>query len=258
MSNRFGCQRIMNLSTVTGFVAGSLQFVVAAYALRLNRLFGTARVGWSLFCAFFLLSLLHLSQVITPAQATLSFETEVEVIYALVSMLLLTGMIHLETLLKERNRLQQKEQEIRAELENEVKKKTAYLTRAIEGLQAEIDERKRVESMMQSTDFALRAASNQLELAGMASSALQSAGPLLRSTASVIARVAANLEQAEELTPAERKNLLKELSAAQSYLAELDVVQHNYARLAETNPVPGIAGSWDRIMSHTPEGQLSV
>jgi len=34
------------------FITGALQFIVAAYALRLNRIFGTARVGWSLFWPF--------------------------------------------------------------------------------------------------------------------------------------------------------------------------------------------------------------
>ena len=45
------------------FIASALQFLVAGYALRLNRIFGTARVGWSLFWAFSLLALLHLISI---------------------------------------------------------------------------------------------------------------------------------------------------------------------------------------------------
>ena len=40
--------------------AGLLQFAVACYALRLNRLFGATRVGWSLFAAFSAMALLRL------------------------------------------------------------------------------------------------------------------------------------------------------------------------------------------------------
>jgi hypothetical protein len=39
-----------------------MQLVVGGYALRLNRLFGTAKVGWPLFCAA-LPALLHLVQI---------------------------------------------------------------------------------------------------------------------------------------------------------------------------------------------------
>jgi hypothetical protein len=46
-------------------ISGLLQFAVAGYALRLNRIFGTARVGWSLFWAFSLLALLHVVQSAT-------------------------------------------------------------------------------------------------------------------------------------------------------------------------------------------------
>ena len=66
--------------------------------------------------------------------------------YALISLLLLTGMAHIEALFKERLRLEQEEVRLRAGLEAEVEKKTAHLMRAIEVLQAEIDERKRMEA----------------------------------------------------------------------------------------------------------------
>lgn len=187
----------MNASTLTAFAAGGLQFVVAAYALRLNRLFGTARVGWSLFCAFTLLALLHVAQILKPVQGVVSLETEVEVIYALVSLLLLTGMVHLETLLKERQRMEQKEQQLRVELEQEVKKKTAYLTRAIEELQAEIDERKRMESAMETTDFELKAASRQIELAGLANSVLHMAGELLSDIHQAVERISSRMRNSK-------------------------------------------------------------
>ncbi|MDR3455838.1 MAG: hypothetical protein P4N60_00210 [Verrucomicrobiae bacterium] len=130
-------------------VAGLMQFVVAGYALRLNRTFGPDRVGWSLFAAFSLLALLHLAQSTAVFNAGEQSAVTMETTYALISLLLLTGMAHIESLFKERLRLEQEEARLRAGLETEVQKKTAHLTRAIEALQAEIDERKRMEAEVQ-------------------------------------------------------------------------------------------------------------
>jgi hypothetical protein len=134
----------MNLHDLLNLVAGGLQFVVAGYALRLNRVFGPARVGWSLFCAFSLLALLHLFQSVPVSHAEQQSAITLEVIYSLISLLLLAGLAHIEALFKERLRFEQEELRLRAGLEAEVQKKTAYLTRAIEALQDEIDEHKLV------------------------------------------------------------------------------------------------------------------
>jgi len=136
----------MNIPDSMNVVAGLMQFVVAGYALRLNRVFGPARVGWSLFCAFALLALLHLAQTMNVFATGEQSVATLEAMYALISLLLLTGMAHIETLFKERARLEREEIRLRASLEAEVQKKTIHLTRAIEALQAEIDERKRMEA----------------------------------------------------------------------------------------------------------------
>ena len=267
----------MTTSTFAGFLAGALQFIVALYALRLNRLFGTVRVGWSLCCAFALLALLHLAQLLKPVHAVVSMETEVEVVYALISVLLLTGMIHLESLLKERTRIEQREQQLRAELELEVKKKTEYLTRAIEGLQAEIDERKRMETVVQTTDFELRAVARQIEMAKTANNVLQCAGPLLDEALQTASRVTSQLQQSQtnrlprmgifirehgvkakrlsthqpegqnfaeqvaqwsEQLITEQKQLLHELRSIQINLGNLATMQQNYVRLADSSTAP--------------------
>lgn len=124
------------------------QLGVAAYAMRLTRLFGTTRVGWSLFWSFLLLALLHAFQAVTEYQASSMFEIKIEVVYALVSLLLLIGLIHLDTILKQRLWVENEERRMRNELENEVKKKTEHLTRAIEELHLEIDERRRAEEQI--------------------------------------------------------------------------------------------------------------
>lgn len=171
----------MDFTTVMGFVAGTLQFIVAGYALRLNRLFGTRRVGWSLFWAFLLLALLHLMQSIMKGGFGAEIGVKVDIMNALISMLLLIGMVHLEALLKERRRVEKEEQRMRLELESEVRKKTTYLMRAIEQLQAEMDERKRVESEAQTVRWELTAVSRQAEMAKIASKVLHSVCQILKS-----------------------------------------------------------------------------
>src|ERR1035438_571713 len=149
---------------VMGFVTGALQFSVAGYALRLNRIFGMARVGWSLFWAFSLLALLHWRQPIAFFNTGATLGVEIDVMYSLISLLLLTGMVHIETLLKERLRREQEEERLRSGLESQVKQKTAHLTRAIEELQSEIDGRKRVEAEVEKTHKELLTASRRARI----------------------------------------------------------------------------------------------
>jgi prefoldin subunit 5 len=70
---------------------------------------------------------------------------------------------------------------MRAELQSEVKKKTAYLMRAIEELQAEIDARRQAEAEVETTHWELRAVSRKAESAQVAASVLRSVGNMLKS-----------------------------------------------------------------------------
>lgn len=151
----------MSYRVAMSCAAGVAQLLVAGYALRLNRLFGTARVGWSLFCSFALLALLHLIQSARTQNAGAQFAVQIEVIYLLISFLLLIGLLHIEALLKERLRMEGVEKQLRAELEARVKQKTAHLTRAIDELVSEIDERKRLQAQFEETQKELLAASRQ-------------------------------------------------------------------------------------------------
>ena len=113
---------------------------------------------------------------------------EVEAMYSLVSLLLLTSIIHLETVLKERARVEREERRMRDELESEVKKKTAYLMRAIEELQMEMDVRKQAEAEVETTHLKLRTVSRKAESAQITASVLRSVGNMLKSV-----NVSANL-----------------------------------------------------------------
>jgi hypothetical protein len=171
----------MNFTTVLGFIAGVLQFVVAGYALRLNRQFGTMRVGWSLFWAFLLLACLHLMESVMQSSPGAVYIIKVDVMNVFISLLLLIGMVHLQAMLKERVRVEHEEQRMRNELELEVKKKTVFLTRALEELQAEIDERKRVETEAQTTRGELSAVTRRAETALLAANVLERVGEMLKS-----------------------------------------------------------------------------
>ena len=143
----------MNESHIMGCIASALQFIVAGYALRLNRRYGTARVGWSLFCAFSLLALLQLVQSMSSSDVVVNSALKINVTYALISFLLLIGMLHLETLLKERSRMERVEKQLRAELELEVKSKTAHLTRALEELMKEMEETRRMGAIFETSSW---------------------------------------------------------------------------------------------------------
>lgn len=171
----------MNFTTLLGFIAGVLQFVVAGYALRLNRQFGTMRVGWSLFWAFLLLACLHLMQSMMHSSPGAEYVIKVDVMNVFISLLLLIGMVHLQAMLKERVRVEREEHRLRRELELEVKKKTMFLTRALEELQAEIDQRKQVETETQSARGELNTVTRRAESALMAENVLERVGEMIKS-----------------------------------------------------------------------------
>jgi hypothetical protein len=142
----------MNESLIMGCIASVMQFAVAGYALRLNRRFGTARVGWSLFGAFSLLAMIQLVQSTESFDAGLNAALKFNVSYVLISFLLLIGLLHMESMLKERLRLECAEHQLRSALETEVKSKTAHLTRAIDELMSEMDETKRMAAIIDSSE----------------------------------------------------------------------------------------------------------
>jgi C4-dicarboxylate-specific signal transduction histidine kinase len=214
----------------------------------LNRLFGPARVGWSLFSAFVLLGLLHLFLSIQAFRGRIELGMTVDVVYTLISVLLLTGMAHLEVTFKERIRAESAEQRAQAELEARVQLQTAELLKANEELQhnaakleAEVAERKKMQEEAEKTHRELLAASRQAGMTEVATSVLHNVGNVLNSvnvSASLvadhltkfkienIARVAALLDKnsaniAEFMTDDPRgKQLPEYLSHVAKHLAE--------------------------------------
>jgi C4-dicarboxylate-specific signal transduction histidine kinase len=228
-------EEYMNVSDIMGLVAGALQLTVAGYTLRLTRLFGSARVGWSLFLAFLLLALLHLVQSAASLSAPTRFGIEINVAYSIISLLLLVGMIHMETVQKERRRVEREEQRMKAQLELEVEKKTEYLTRAISELQTEMDERKRMESEVETAHGAYHAVSRRAEMAQIANNVLRSVAETLKSVNTSADLVSNQVKQSRKHPAAEQAVLLKELESIKANLEKIATMQRDYAALAREN-----------------------
>ncbi len=91
---------------IVSSIAGLLQVIVAVWAFRLTKVFGTTQVGWSLFTAFSLLALAHLIESTYEFTAGVRPVIEIQVVYALISLLLIVGLAHIENVLKERQRME--------------------------------------------------------------------------------------------------------------------------------------------------------
>src|SRR6266702_3482522 len=89
-----------------------LPCLIPPYALRLNRVFGTKRVGWVLFSAFSLLALVQLMRAWQPAWG-LDPGLTLDLLSFIVPVLLLGSMVHIETLFRERLRLEKEEKKLR-------------------------------------------------------------------------------------------------------------------------------------------------
>jgi len=135
----------MTSPPVHSLILGLVQCVIPPYAFRLSRVFGTRRVGWVLFAVFSLMALLQVVRGSLPRGLGSDPNLALDLLYFLVPILLLIGMVHIETLFKERLHLQEEERRLRADLQLQVKARTAELDAANEDLQREISLRKQGE-----------------------------------------------------------------------------------------------------------------
>src|SRR5215467_2107097 len=101
----------MSLSMVPlyGTALSVFACLIPPYALRLTRVFGTKRVGWVIFFVFVLLAALQLIRAWRPMGLALNPTLTLDLLYLLVPVLLLIGMVHIETIFKERLRIEQEE-----------------------------------------------------------------------------------------------------------------------------------------------------
>ena len=206
----------MYLSSTMSLIAGALQFAVACYALRLTRLFGSNRVGWSLFVAFAAMALLRLLLSLDLFRGAI-VGVGVEIVYVLTSILLLTGMAHLETLLKERQRVEGAEHNAQSRLESQVLEQTSELLRANEELQqtaatlkAEIEQRKEVQAQNEKTHGELLKVSRAAGMSEVATGVLHNVGNVLNSINISASIVAEHLNEFNIANIARAANLMRE------------------------------------------------
>jgi C4-dicarboxylate-specific signal transduction histidine kinase len=213
-----GFCRHMNNLNIASILSGLLEAGVALYALRLTVLFGSKRVGWSLFVAFTLLALLHVSQFANPWMDLTALGTQM--IYAVISALILTGMAHLEAVLKQSVRAETAEQRVHVEAETRVQEQTAELLKANEELQetaatlkAEVAHRKQMQAQMEQTHKDLLAASRQAGMSEVATGVLHNVGNVLNSVNVSAALVADHLTALNVENLARAASMMRERSA---------------------------------------------
>ncbi|MGO9479432.1 MAG: sensor histidine kinase [Limisphaerales bacterium] len=206
----------MNYQSAMSLAAGLLQFAVACYALRLNRRFGATRVGWSLFAAFLAMALLRVMLSLDWFRGMVE-GVRAEVVYAFISVLLLTGMVHLEALLKERRRVEEAEQKAQARLQSQVQEQTAELIRANEELQekaatlkAEITRRERAQAEREKTHQELLKVSRAAGMSEVATGVLHNVGNVLNSINISASIVAEHLNEFNIANIARAANLMRE------------------------------------------------
>ncbi len=197
-------------------IAGAMQFVVACYALRLNRLFGSTRVGWSIFVAFGAMALLRLILSLDLFRGIV-VGVGVEIVYVLTSILLLTGMAHLETLLKERQRVESAERNAQSRLESQVREQTSELLKANEELKqtaatlkAEIEQRKEVQAQNEKTHGELLKVSRAAGMSEVATGVLHNVGNVLNSINISASIVAEHLNEFNIANIARAANLMRD------------------------------------------------
>jgi len=102
-------------------------------------------VGWVIFAVFVLLAALQLIRAWHPMGLAFNPNLTLDLLYLFVPVLLLIGMLHIETIFKERLRIEEEEKRLCAELEVQVRERTAQLDAANDELQREISLRKQGE-----------------------------------------------------------------------------------------------------------------
>jgi C4-dicarboxylate-specific signal transduction histidine kinase len=188
----------MNYTTLTTLASGLLQCAVVGYGFWLTRRFGVARVGWPLAFTFSLLALLRAFL----CQTSFEFGVKVDIMFGVISLLILAGMVQLQVLLRERQRVESARRQTQLELETSVQEKTAELTRVNDELQQttkhlmdEVAERSRMQLQAEKNHKEMLIVSRQAGMSDVATSVLHNVGNVLNSLNVSASIVASHLEE---------------------------------------------------------------
>src|SRR5690242_5716099 len=179
---------VMSTTNVIGVIAALPQLAVVYFALRLNRRYGSARVGWQLVASFALLAILYLLFFSEPLQTYPRMEIKMDIAYALTSLFLLGIMISLGLVQKERDRTRMVESRAQIELEARVELQTRELIAANEelkltasSLRTQVEQRKRMQEQMEKTHRELLTVTRQAAMSEVATGVLHNVGNVLNS-----------------------------------------------------------------------------
>ncbi|MFO1475554.1 MAG: hypothetical protein U1F98_02740 [Verrucomicrobiota bacterium] len=109
--------------------SGLLQFGVACYALRLGRKFNTAKLGWVLFTGLTILALLYVLAPFNPFRGTIQAALKVDIIYGLISVMIIAGMAQMDFRWRKRQQTLRAEQQTQSEWASQVEYKITELGR---------------------------------------------------------------------------------------------------------------------------------
>ena len=210
----------MNNAHYFHLISALPQFAVVYYALRLNRRFGVARVGWLLAAGFLLLALLYLLFFSEPFRSYPAVEMKMDIAYALASLFLLVIMVFMEVFLKERARFQEAELKSQAELKIRVEEQTAELIKANEQLEAttadlrlKISEQQRMREQMERTHRELLTVTRKAGMSEVATGVLHNVGNVLNSVNVSAGLLADHLRQSKVVYLSRVAQLFHEHSA---------------------------------------------
>jgi PAS domain S-box-containing protein len=119
--------------------------LIAAYALRLSRVFGVRRVGYLLVGVFVLLAATNLAQGLKPG--TQAPATGADFVYLIIPLLLVIGMAHTEVMIAQRLRIECERERANSEFEVERNEKTT-LEKSCEQLTRELTQRRLSEAAL--------------------------------------------------------------------------------------------------------------
>ena len=200
----------MNYQFYIDLAAGLLQLSVAAYALWLKHRFGGIQVGWWLFSAFASLAVLHCAQGATVIPDFPGRGIILDIAYGVTSLLLLVGMIQLQTQFKWYQGIEERAKRAQAELEETVKVEAEKLNKANEELRQTAERLKAEKEGTAKTHKDMLEVSRQAGMSEVATSVLHNVGNVLNSVNISAAVVADHVAEFKIQNIGQVARLLKE------------------------------------------------
>ncbi len=188
----------MSYTTATTLTSVLLQCAVLGYGFWLARRFGVAHTGWAL---VFMVSLLASLRVIL-VQISFGLGLKMDILFGLISAIMLAGMVQMQVLLRERQRMEKARQEAQLAREASVQNQTAELTKlneelrqTTERLKAEVAERVQMQQQAEKNHKEMMIVSRQAGMTDVATSVLHNVGNVLNSMNVSASVVATHLEE---------------------------------------------------------------